>query len=305
MKNLLVSLFLSINFIYCTEDKSHRELSLARDNAIDFLNDDTMDYDNRLMTLVGTQVDDSDFEISEDETTVETVARCIENPDQFRRLAEQSRGPEKLCWDYFKKVYKNGEYSLDTLTKITKARRSFQATIAPILKKYQYETLSPEDPVRKALTTSPGLYHYIGHQFPPIQARTDYGKEASFDYYFFGELDGLKELLDEQAADLELLSLGTNKLKVIPEGFFDEFNLKYLNLSDNQLKTLPKDLLKKLSNLKLICLSDNNLEALPEGFFNGLFELKEVYLQGNKFSYKEKKRIKAELEALGVKKIDI
>merc|ERR1712167_139623 len=59
--------------------------------------------------------------------------------------------------------------------------------------------------------------------------------------------------------------------------------LKYLELNNNQLATLPELVFAGLASLKGLNLSSNQLATLPERVFAGLKSLKELDLRSNPF----------------------
>jgi len=83
------------------------------------------------------------------------------------------------------------------------------------------------------------------------------------------------------------LNLYLKKLTSVSAGLFsDFFNLLDLNLSQNNLSSVPGNLFSYLanSNLRLVNLSDNNLSSVPEDLFNQLPNLLWIYLSQNNLS---------------------
>ena len=58
-------------------------------------------------------------------------------------------------------------------------------------------------------------------------------------------------------------------------------SLTQLQLNNNELETLPKDVFTKLPLLKLLTLYDNDLDTLPDGVFEPLTALAYLGLYGN------------------------
>ena len=63
---------------------------------------------------------------------------------------------------------------------------------------------------------------------------------------------------------LSTLTLTANNLLQVPNQLKNLENLRHLNLSYNQLKTLPDDLFLNLNHLETLNLANNNLEELPK-----------------------------------------
>lgn len=59
--------------------------------------------------------------------------------------------------------------------------------------------------------------------------------------------------------DLEYLNLSNNRIKELPKNISELIKLKYLDLSNNRLKTIPVEEIHKLSNLKILNLKGNKL----------------------------------------------
>jgi len=78
------------------------------------------------------------------------------------------------------------------------------------------------------------------------------------------------------------LDLSYNNLTSLPEGIFDKLvNLVYFDLSYNKLKSLPEGIFDKLVNLVVFDLSYNKLKSLPEGIFDNIVNLEGLYLNNN------------------------
>jgi Leucine-rich repeat (LRR) protein len=66
-------------------------------------------------------------------------------------------------------------------------------------------------------------------------------------------------------------------------------NLKYLNLSDNKITTIPKNIFDNLINLKYLWFARNEITAkgLPENIFDKLTNLTQLYFSNNQISAKD------------------
>ena len=82
---------------------------------------------------------------------------------------------------------------------------------------------------------------------------------------------------------IEMFRLFSNKVQELPDTFFNGLEeVKFLHLDDNKLASLPKSL-ESLKKLIILNLSKNQLETIPD--YVGLFpELKSLYLSRNKLS---------------------
>ena len=107
------------------------------------------------------------------------------------------------------------------------------------------------------------------------------------------QLTSLPEGLFRGLTSLQNLYLSHNQLTSLPEGLFRGLtSLQELYLHYNQLTSLPEGLFRGLTSLQELYLHYNQLTSLPEGLFRGLTSLRWLALNSNRFSEKEKKRIK-------------
>lgn len=84
------------------------------------------------------------------------------------------------------------------------------------------------------------------------------------------------------------LDLSFNRIqKLGSENFLSQINLKYLNLSNNDIGNLTKDSLIGLKALDELDLSYNNLKILHEHVFRELFSLKILKLSNNQLEHLE------------------
>lgn len=93
-------------------------------------------------------------------------------------------------------------------------------------------------------------------------------------------------------SNLSDLVLSRNLLTSIPGGLFkDLVNLKNLNLSGNRIDFLSwqkksPDAFKGLASLKYLDLGNNVISSIPVGTFRGLDSLESLYLGGNKIHFR-------------------
>ncbi len=92
-------------------------------------------------------------------------------------------------------------------------------------------------------------------------------------------------------ADYEIIDLSDNQLQSLPADLFKGMkNLRFIYLQNNQLTTLPEDIfqpevkVKNRDNLEAIDLSKNQLQELPENIFKGLKNLWYLNISDNKLS---------------------
>ena len=85
---------------------------------------------------------------------------------------------------------------------------------------------------------------------------------------------------------LKWLDLSHNNLRTLPEEIFKGLSFERGNifLDHNQLSSLPEGIFNGLTDLGLIYLHNNQLKSLPEGIFNDLTDLGGLYLANNKLN---------------------
>jgi len=150
--------------------------------------------------------------------------------------------------------------------------------------------IKPEDEkilmtLEKIIGTSLPIVEKIGYDTRGVQVikKTIIGVGLSgIELQKPAETSQFKELLATllQLKSLQILFLGSNKLRELPESFGDLKSLEYLNLNLNQLATLPESF-GNLQSLRMLDLRENELTTLPESFCD-LKSLKELILELNK-----------------------
>jgi len=82
-----------------------------------------------------------------------------------------------------------------------------------------------------------------------------------------------------------VLDLSSNQLSTLPAGVFDGLtSLQWLYLFSNQLSTLPAGVFNGLTSLQRLDLNNNQLSTLPAGVFTGLTSLQRLFLGANQLS---------------------
>ncbi|BBH53041.1 leucine-rich repeat domain-containing protein [Fluviispira sanaruensis] len=82
--------------------------------------------------------------------------------------------------------------------------------------------------------------------------------------------------------NLKIINLSENNIKKIPLGIFDNFkNLNWLWLHFNKIKKLPLGIFDQLNNLDFLTLNDNKIKKLPHGLFQKLENLELLELSNN------------------------
>lgn len=72
-----------------------------------------------------------------------------------------------------------------------------------------------------------------------------------------------------KSASLEELDLSNCKLSRLMATAFSQFrNIVYINLADNQLRTLPEHIFRGVETIEELDLSSNSIETLPKSIFN-------------------------------------
>ncbi len=100
------------------------------------------------------------------------------------------------------------------------------------------------------------------------------------DYLFLTSICGLDKFCG--LTTLVVLSMTNNRLKTIPNNFFEYFSsLCHLNLSDNRLEEINKKMFIGLNQLTHLNLRGNKLKKIDEGAFSGLAKLTCLNLSRN------------------------
>jgi hypothetical protein len=90
-------------------------------------------------------------------------------------------------------------------------------------------------------------------------------------------------LFKEELKKIEFLYLLRNKIESIePEAFKFLIKLKWIELSQNNLQTLPYRIFRNNPDLFYIDLGSNKINSIHPNFFDGLKKLKLIYFTGNK-----------------------
>nr|ABB21160.1 variable lymphocyte receptor A [Eptatretus stoutii] len=96
------------------------------------------------------------------------------------------------------------------------------------------------------------------------------------------KLSSLSAKAFHSLSSLTFLDLSYNQLQTLPVGVFDHLvNLDKLYLRQNQLRSLPRGVFDSLTKLTYLTLSENQLQSLPHGVFDQLNDLKTLDLQQN------------------------
>ncbi|XP_022777661.1 leucine-rich repeat-containing protein 57-like, partial [Stylophora pistillata] len=78
--------------------------------------------------------------------------------------------------------------------------------------------------------------------------------------------------------------------------------LEEVDLSYNQLQSLPREILSSNTKLKVLDLSNNKIQRLPEDVFGNLTRLKRLFLSNNKLQRLPKLKNLSEIETLYMEK---
>ena len=92
----------------------------------------------------------------------------------------------------------------------------------------------------------------------------------------------VQEKLEAQCPELKRLDLSGNQISSLPAGRFTEIPiLDQLNLSGNRLTAIPAGLFASVPGLRRLDLSGNQMSSLANGAFSGATELTHLDLSGN------------------------
>lgn len=83
--------------------------------------------------------------------------------------------------------------------------------------------------------------------------------------------------------ELRQLDLSQNKLTKLDGYLFYELPLDYLNLSRNHISKIDPDAFRSVASLTILDLSSNDLESVPKEFQQQLQSVRKLFLQGNRF----------------------
>lgn len=188
-------------------------------------------------------------------------------------------------------------------------------TINSELENTNFSEIQPQHTVRLRLECNDALFYQSSLRAGSFRPLAEL-KELSIEYckignLFDGAFKGLRELrnltvrthntdwsamtlevspntFSDELSRLERLDLSENNMWSLPEGVLCPlYALEYLNLTRNRLRELNSLQFYQTpsqqcgANLKILDLSRNNIERLPTGVFSGLQRLQKLYLQGN------------------------
>ncbi|KAL1441633.1 hypothetical protein MTO96_008592 [Rhipicephalus appendiculatus] len=121
-----------------------------------------------------------------------------------------------------------------------------------------------------------------GNKLSAISSGSLDGLQNSLMALDLGDNGIISESLKLEFPNLQLLSLGKNKLTSIPANAFSALKkLKRLDLSNNQIRFLPAGPLAALRELQFLNLAYNSLTDVKIGALNKLVDLQELTLKSN------------------------
>lgn len=121
-----------------------------------------------------------------------------------------------------------------------------------------------------------------GNKLSTISSGSLYGLQNSLMALDLGDNGIVSEDLKLEFPNLQLLSLGKNKLTSIPANAFSSLKkLKRVDLSNNQIRYLPAGPLTALRELQFLDLAYNSLTDVKIGALNNLVDLRELTLKSN------------------------
>ncbi len=131
--------------------------------------------------------------------------------------------------------------------------------------------------------------YYHGNRELGIPSEQDLVDSAVEDGYLIlsneniTNLDGLDEV--PNISQIHSLDLSGNQLKTIPEDILNSLvNLRAIRLDGNQFTMLPTGIFNGLVNLRVICARNNQLTTLSQGIFTGLTNLSAIDFDGNQLN---------------------
>jgi len=94
--------------------------------------------------------------------------------------------------------------------------------------------------------------------------------------------DTIGQRAESLKINIVLLDLSSNQLQTLPNNIFDNRgNLQALRLDNNQLQTLPNNIFDNLGKLQWLWFYNNQLQTLPNNIFNNLGNLQWLWLKNN------------------------
>jgi Leucine-rich repeat (LRR) protein len=128
------------------------------------------------------------------------------------------------------------------------------------------------------------LQEYLDYQPALIKEKWD----SDFDQLILNnfKINSLKGLNTfENSAEVDKLDVSHNQLKTVPATIFNTMkSLNILYLNDNQIQELTSHVFDALNELKYLHLENNQLKKLPQEIFSNLHELEILHLNNNQLA---------------------